>query len=247
MKICISLIPRMMPLFKESELVEILTRLTIHMDEELKIIAFQTLKTFVNEYPHWTKYVFIGFTNFILKEISDMYPKLIEVALKMLIQLLNTWKLSLTSSKSMPKQLKDDFCQIIFHLEGFSLFNLCHSHIQRRRYALIILRECKIIGELVKCFRFYPYHNYAIDILDLASIHAMKQLHLQCFNSGLVVNNVKPDLAHLIEQSASWETSTNTASYNNAESSLSNPPGVPPLVTTSSSSANQTWVLKHNF
>lgn len=233
MKICISLIPRMMPLFKESELVEILTRLTIHLDEELKMIAFQTLKTFVTEYPQWRKYVFVGFTNFILKEISDMYPKLIEIGLKMLIQLLNAWKVSLTNTVNKPsssaaaapsKQLNDDVCQIIFHLEGFSLFNLCHSHIQRRRYALVILRECKLIGDLVKCFRFYPYHNYAIDILDLASIHAMKQLHFQCFNSSLIINNVKPDVAYLVELSAGWETSIiNTASYNNSnEASQSN-------------------------
>jgi hypothetical protein len=226
LKVCISLIPRMMPLFKESELVEILTRLTIHLDEELKMIAFQTLKTFVNEMPQWRKWVFIGFTNFILKEISDMHPKLIETALKMLIQLLNTWKVQLVKDLKVStnpitsKQLNDDYSQIVFHLEGFSLFTLCHSQIQRRRYALLILRECKVIGELVKCFRFYPYHNYAIDILDLASIHAMKQLHLQCFNSGLIVNNTKPDLAYLIEQSASWETSVNTASYNSTNEAM---------------------------
>ena len=228
MKICISLIPRIMPLFKESELVEILTRLTIHLDDELKMIAFQTLKTFVSEYPQWRKYVFVGFTNFILKEISDMHPKLIENALKMLIQLLSTWKNLLINAKStalaQARHITDDYCQIIFHLEGFALFNLCHSHIQRRRYALVILRECKLVGELVKCFRFYPYHNYALDILDLASIHAMKQLHLQCFNSGLIMTNAKPDLAYLIEHSASWEACVNTTSYNSndAGSALNN-------------------------
>ena len=217
MRTCVALLPRLMPLFKENELVEILTRLTIHLDDELKIVAFQTLKTFVFEYPQWRKYIFIGFTNFILKEISDMYPKLIENALKMLIQLLSTWKLALSSTKTLAKPNLDDCCQILFHLEGFSLFTLCHSHIQRRRYALVILKECKLIGELLKCFKFYPFHNYAIDVLDLASIHAMKQLHLQCFNSGLIVTNAKPDLAYLIEQSANWETSINTANYNNLD------------------------------
>jgi hypothetical protein len=229
LRTCVSLIPRILPLFKENELVEILTRLTIHLDDELKIIAFQTLKAFVSDYPQWRRYVFTGFTNFILKEISDMYPKLIENALKMLIQLLNTWKWSLNSVLSKNKDsgngnnnnslvMLDDCCQIIYHLEGFSLFTLCHSQVQRRRFALIILKECKQIGELVKCFRCFPHHNYAIDVLDLASIFAMKQLHLQCFNSNLIVNNLKPDLNYLIEQSANWETSVNTANFNSNNS-----------------------------
>lgn len=221
MRTCISLMPRIMPLFKENELVDILTRLTIHIDDELKCSAFQTLKTFVNDYPQWRRYVFTGFTNFILKEISDMYPKLIENALKMLIQLLNTWKLALNcviakNRESWSVLLPDDCCQIINHLEGFSLFNLCHSHLLRRRFGVIILKECKNIGELTKCFNSYPNHNYGIDVLDLAAVFAMKQLHMQCFNTHLIVSNSKPDLSYLIEQSVGWEASINTANFNSS-------------------------------
>lgn len=211
LKTCIALIPRLMPAFKESELVDILTRLTIHLDDELRIITFQTLRILTFDYPHWRKAIFTGFTNFILKEIGDMYGKLGENALKMLVQLLSTWKLAL-SVNSAPNSM-EECCQIIHHLEGFSLFTLCHSQLPRRRYALIILRECKLIGELVKCFKSYPFHNYAVDVLDLASIHAMKHLHLQCFNSNLTITNVKPDLHYLIEQSANWETSVNSLNY----------------------------------
>lgn len=223
LRTCISLMPRIMPLFKESELVEILTRLTIHLDDELKLISYQTLKTFVSDYPQWRRYVFTGFTNFILKEIGDMYPKLIDNALKMLIQLLGAWKFALhailvknkeTGSTSTNGLLLDECCQIIYHLEGFSLFNLCHSHVLRRRFGLIILKECKSIGELTKCFRAYDNHNYAIDVLDLAAIFAMKLLHLQCFNSNVNANGFKPDLGYLIEQSIAWEASVNTANFN---------------------------------
>lgn len=175
------------------------------------MIAFQTLKTLTFDYSQWRKPIFTGFTNFILKEISDMYPKLGETALKMLIQLLNTWKLALTNNqlsiKSYSFQLLDEYCQIIYHLEGFSLFTLCHSHIQRRRYALMILKECKMIGELLHCFRIYPYHTYTLDVLDAAAVQAMKQLHLQCFNSSLTITNVKPDLHYLIELSGNWDSS----------------------------------------
>jgi len=207
--------PRLMPLFKENELVDILARLTIHLDDELKVNALQSLRTLVADYPQWRRYVFTGFTNFILKEISDMHPKLIENALKMLIQLLATWKQALARTASA-----DDATQIIYHLEGFSLFNLCHSHVLRRRFGLIILRECKGIGELTRCFSAFPNHNYAIDVLDLASVFAMKQLHLQCFNSQLTMSNSKPDLSYLIEQSVGWEASINTANFNNNASEV---------------------------
>ena len=150
MRTCISLLPRLMPMFKETELVEMLTRLTVHIDDELKMTSFQTIKLLVSEYPQWRRGIFTGFTNFILKEISDMFPKLIEQSLKMLIQLLNSWKLS---KATVTQTAADEHCQIIFHLEGFALFNLCHSHVQRRRYALAILKECRQIAELVKCFK----------------------------------------------------------------------------------------------
>ncbi len=150
MRTCISVLPRLMPMFKESELVDMLTRLTVHIDDELKISSFQTIKLLVSEYPQWRRAIFVGFTNFILKEISEMFPKLIDQSLKMLIQLLNTWKIS---KANVTQNAADDHCQIIFHLEGFALFNLCHSHVQRRRYALAILKECRQIGEFFKCFK----------------------------------------------------------------------------------------------
>ena len=243
MRTCIAMIPRLMPQFKENELVEILTRLTIHIDDELRIISFQALKTFVYDYPKWRIYVFTGFTNFILKEISDMYPKLIENALKMLIQLLNTWKIALNINKTQINQnintiLLDDYCKIINHLEGFSLFTLCHSHVQRRRLGLEILKECKQIGELLKCFKFYPYHNYAIDVLDLAAIQAIKSLHLQCFNFSLIVTNMKPDLKYLIDQSANWEVYVNTSNYNSIFNSNNISSNNEPTTTSSNASSN---------
>jgi hypothetical protein len=248
MRTCIAMIPRLMPQFKENELIEILTRLTIHIDDELRMISFQALKTFVFDYPKWRIYVFTGFTNFILKEISDMYPKLIENSLKMLIQLLTSWKIALNSNKTQINQnintiLLDDYCKIINHLEGFSLFTLCHSHIQRRRLGLEILKECKQIGEMLKCFKFYPYHNYAIDVLDLAAIQAIKSLHLQCFNFSLIVSNIKPDLKYLIDQSANWEVYVNTSNYNSIFNSnnisSSNEPTTTSTVSSSSNSNQQ--------
>jgi len=51
-------------------------------------------------------------------------------------------------------------------------------------------------------------------------VFAMKQLHLQCFNSQLTMSNSKPDLSYLIEQSVGWEASINTANFNNNASEV---------------------------
>ena len=111
-----------------------------------------------------------------------------------------------------------NYFNLFLNLKGFALFNLCHSHVQRRRYALAILKECRLIGETIKCFRSYPYHAYAVDVLDTAAVHAIKHLHLQCFMQP--ENNVKPDLAFLIEQSSNWETTANTIFISNTTDQL---------------------------
>jgi hypothetical protein len=221
MRTCIALLPRFMPLFKENELVEILSRLTLHIDDELKALAFNALRTFVIDYPLWRRYVFTGFTTLILREISENHVKLIDASLKMLLQLINAWKLALSTKESSTSenvaitqnpQLLEDTCQVLFHLEGFAVFNLSHAHVQRRRYALILLRECKYIGEQTRCYqRMYARHVYALDALDVAAVHALKRMHMQCFNSPV---QTRPDLHYLIEQSSTWETSVNTANYN---------------------------------
>ena len=50
LRTCVALLPRMMPLFREPELVDILARLTLHMDEELKQLALQALRTLLADY-----------------------------------------------------------------------------------------------------------------------------------------------------------------------------------------------------
>lgn len=181
-----------------------------------------------------------------------MHPKLGENALKMLIQLLNTWKLALNNNnnnaaaRSYSFQVLDDCCQIIYHLEGFSLFTLCHSHIQRRRYALIILKECKVIGELLRCFRIYPYHSYTLDVLDAAAVQAMKQLHLQCFNSSLVFTNAKPDLHYLIELSNNWDSSVSLSATTAAGIDFQSGPSQMPPPTVQSAQMQSTTLTTAN-
>ncbi len=99
LRTCVSAIPRLLPNIKENDLIDILSRFTIHIDDELKLLSFQSLQSFVLDFPSWRKHVFMGFCNFILKEVNDLYSNLLENSFKMLIQFINTWKLSLMNTK----------------------------------------------------------------------------------------------------------------------------------------------------
>ena len=70
LRTCIAAIPRLLPLgTSQEELIEMLARFTIHMDQELAIQAFQSLQYFVIELPEWRKSVFRGQCQ---RSISDL-------------------------------------------------------------------------------------------------------------------------------------------------------------------------------
>lgn len=56
-----------------SELVELLCRLTVHMDEELRGLSFQSLQTLIVDFPEWRQDVLAGFTQFLAKEVQVTY------------------------------------------------------------------------------------------------------------------------------------------------------------------------------
>lgn len=58
---CVAAVPRLLPeLMTSSELVDLLSRLTVHMDEELRALAYQSLQTLVIDFPDWRNDVIFG-------------------------------------------------------------------------------------------------------------------------------------------------------------------------------------------
>lgn len=53
-----------------NELVDLLCRLTVHMDEELRGLSFQSLQTLIVDFPEWRQDVLAGFTMFLAKEVQ---------------------------------------------------------------------------------------------------------------------------------------------------------------------------------
>ena len=93
---CIAAIPRLIPdNISQSELVDLLSRSTVHMDEELSGLAYQALQTLIKDFPDWRQDVIQGFTHFLSRDINDTFHHLLDNGLRMLLLLLSTWKIAL--------------------------------------------------------------------------------------------------------------------------------------------------------
>jgi hypothetical protein len=58
---CVAAVPRLIPDgMTGAELVDLLSRLTVHMDEELRALAYQSLQTLVIDFPDWRHDVILG-------------------------------------------------------------------------------------------------------------------------------------------------------------------------------------------
>jgi Cell morphogenesis N-terminal len=93
---CIAAIPRLIPdNISQSELVDLLSRCTVHLDEELSGLAYQSLQTLVKDFPDWRQDVIQGFTQFLSRDVNDTFHHLLDNGMRMLQILLNTWKVAL--------------------------------------------------------------------------------------------------------------------------------------------------------
>uniref|UniRef100_A0A672VBY2 FRY like transcription coactivator n=1 Tax=Strigops habroptila TaxID=2489341 RepID=A0A672VBY2_STRHB len=157
---CIAAIPRLIPDgMSRTDLIELLARLTIHMDEELRALAFNTLQALMLDFPDWREDVLSGFVYFIVREVTDIHPTLLDNAVKMLVQLINQWKqaaqmhnknqdsqrgVSNGAAHTLP--LERTLYSSVFHVvEGFALVILCSTRPATRRLAVSVLREIRAL------------------------------------------------------------------------------------------------------
>ncbi|GAB0100590.1 protein furry [Sergentomyia squamirostris] len=90
---CVAAIPRLIPdNMTGHELVDLLSRLTVHIDDELRGLAYQSLQTLMMDFPDWRQDVIHGFTQFLARDVADIFPQLVDNGLRMLVMFLNTWR-----------------------------------------------------------------------------------------------------------------------------------------------------------
>nr|pir protein F21H11.2 [imported] - Caenorhabditis elegans [Caenorhabditis elegans] len=97
---CIAAIPRLLPdPMSHVDLIDLLTRLTVHLDEELRNMSGITLQTIIGEFPDWREQVFISHISLIQSHIYDFFPQILDDSLRLMLQSLTTWKTAITAEK----------------------------------------------------------------------------------------------------------------------------------------------------
>lgn len=154
---CVAAIPRLIPDgMSRPDLVDLLSRLTVHMDEEMRGLACQSLQNLVNDFVDWREDVVEGFVHFMLQEITDTFPQLLDNALRLLLQILTNWKVALQNVSANEKMKMepsldivnvklDHTCLILHRVEGLALVMLCSCRQPCRRIAAHILKEARIL------------------------------------------------------------------------------------------------------
>lgn len=95
---CVAAVPRLIPdTMTMHELVDMLARLTVHMDEELRTLAHQSLKTLVVDFPDWRQEVIHGYCQFIIRDVLDTFPQLVDNCMRLLVVFISIWRSALGS------------------------------------------------------------------------------------------------------------------------------------------------------
>ena len=98
LKTCVAAIPRIMPEgMTREDLLEVLSRFTIHYDFHLVTTALASLQNIITNFPAWRHDVTRIFSRFILRDIPDSCPLILDSALKMLLQMISHWKTLITT------------------------------------------------------------------------------------------------------------------------------------------------------
>eukprot|EP00066_Takifugu_rubripes_P017617 XP_011606883.1 PREDICTED: LOW QUALITY PROTEIN: protein furry homolog [Takifugu rubripes] len=167
---CVAAIPRILPDgMSKPELIDLLSRLTIHMDDELRLIAQNSLQSLLVDFSDWRDDVLFGFTNFLLREVQDTHQGLLDTSLKLLLQLLTQWKITAAAPGKKHDGAKVHTCELlqsssslkvpaergphstVLHaVEGLSLVLLCSCQLTTRRLAVSILKEIRSLFMAIK-------------------------------------------------------------------------------------------------
>uniref|UniRef100_A0A3Q1CP11 Furry homolog, like n=1 Tax=Amphiprion ocellaris TaxID=80972 RepID=A0A3Q1CP11_AMPOC len=186
---CVAAIPRLIPDgMSRQDLIELLAKLTIHMDEELRGLAFTTLQALMVDFPEWREDVLSGFAYFIVREVTDVHPTLLDNAVKMLLQLISQWRQAVQSSnKSHDSQgsssghslsLERALPLSVLHVvEGLALVVLCSCRPATRRLAVNVLKEVRALHTALGIGK--GDEELAIDVMDRLSASVLESfIHL---------------------------------------------------------------------
>nr|XP_055052852.1 protein furry homolog isoform X2 [Misgurnus anguillicaudatus] len=222
LRTCIAAIPRILPdSMPKSELIELLARLTIHMDDELRLIAQNSLQSLLVDFKDWREEVLMGYCSFLLREVQDTHQTLLDSSLKLLLQLLTQWKLALhTPSKSLetsnicsaellqnssgsrlPAE-RTSHSAVLHAVEGLAVVLLCSCQLATRKLAVSVLREVRQI--FLTLGQAEDDERPMIDVLDQLSPVVLESFaHVAVAESASLPIGQHADLQWLVEWNGS--------------------------------------------
>ncbi|VDK63731.1 unnamed protein product [Onchocerca ochengi] len=190
---CIAAIPRLLPeSMSHSELVELLVRMNVHIDEELRVHAAQTLQTLMSECAEWREDIIHSFLNYMTTQFSDTYPLLLDSLLRLLYQLLFAWKTAALTEKKremngsserdngfinplrmqISPMLTNSIAIALHAVEGFALAMMCQYRTQSRKISINILKEVRNLLTLVTS---HQHDTPVIEVLDSATPYVINK------------------------------------------------------------------------
>uniref|UniRef100_A0A7N5ZYN3 Furry homolog b (Drosophila) n=1 Tax=Anabas testudineus TaxID=64144 RepID=A0A7N5ZYN3_ANATE len=205
---CVAAIPRILPDgMSKPELIDLLSRLTVHMDDELRLISQNSLQSLLLDFSDWREDVLFGYTHFLLREVQDTHQGLQDASVKLLLQLLTQWRLALQfqgkmrsgASPRMPE--RSPHCSVLHAVEGLALLLLCSCQISTRKLAVGVLRE-------IRCLFTALGHaedddKPMIEVMDQLSPAVMDSfVHVAVSDSSTLPLSHHVDLQWLVEWSA---------------------------------------------
>uniref|UniRef100_A0A8D2MVC8 FRY microtubule binding protein n=1 Tax=Zonotrichia albicollis TaxID=44394 RepID=A0A8D2MVC8_ZONAL len=218
---CVAAIPRLLPDgMSKLELIDLLARLSIHMDDELRHIAQNSLQGLLVDFVDWREDVLFGFTNFLLREVNDMHHTLLDTSLKLLLQLLTQWKLVIHTPGKASEQAKtrsaelipngsshrmqserSPYSNVLHAVEGFALVLLCSFQVATRKLAVLILREIRSL--FLALGQAEDDDRPMIDVMDQLSSSILESfIHVAVSDSTTIPLTHSVDLQWLVEWNA---------------------------------------------
>ncbi|XP_023817886.1 protein furry homolog isoform X5 [Oryzias latipes] len=207
---CVAAIPRILPdSMSKQELIDLLSRLTVHMDDELRLISQNSLQSLLLDFSDWREDVLFGYTHFLLREVQDTHQGLQDASVKLLLQLLTQWRLALQlqgktrggveASPRLPD--RSPHWSVLHAVEGLALLLLCSCQISTRKLAVSVLREIRLLFAALG--HAEDDDKPMIEVMDQLSPAVMDSIiHVAVSDSSTLPLNHHVDLQWLVDWTA---------------------------------------------
>ncbi|KAM9456433.1 protein furry homolog isoform 6-T6 [Clarias gariepinus] len=208
---CVAAIPRILPDgMSKPELIDLLARLTVHMDIELRLIAQNSLQSLLLDFSDWREDVLFGYTNFLLREVQDTQQGLQDTSVKLLLQLLTQWRLALQAPGKRPGEGggssrlpvdRSPHSTVLHAVEGLALLLLCSCQTSTRKLAVTVLREIRLLFTAIG--QAEDDDKPMIEVMDqLSPIVLDSFVHVAVSDSATLPLSHHVDLQWLVEWNA---------------------------------------------